>query len=111
MLIENKNISANTPISIKLASGEEIIARYKEETSAALVITQPCAFIPTQDGKMSLAPWMITRAPDEKYNLNWPNIVTFGPTEKGIADVYLKATSKIQPASANDANVIDLTRR
>jgi hypothetical protein len=111
VLIENKTIAVNTPVSIKLASGEEILARFKEETSSTLTVTQPAAFGPGQDGRMALGPWMVTRSPDDTYRINLQNVVTYGPTEKSIGDVYIKATSKIQPASPGDTNVIDLSRR
>lgn len=92
MLLQ-KPIKAGDCTSIKLISGEEILASFVEETESQLIVEKPANLVPGQKG-LGIVPWfMSTKA--EKVNLNKATIVAFARTEDEIAKSYTQATTNI----------------
>lgn len=93
MLIE-KPITKNDTVSIKLTSGEEVIACFIEETDTKLTVEKPATIAQGPQG-MGIVPWMIT-SKTEKISLNRNSVVAYTVTEDEIAKAYIQATTNIQ---------------
>lgn len=93
MLLE-KPLQANDVISIKLLTGEEMIARFQSETETELVVTKASVIAANPNG-MGLLPWMLSASPRE-IKLNKQTVITFAKTEKEIADKFTEMTSEIK---------------
>jgi DNA/RNA-binding domain of Phe-tRNA-synthetase-like protein len=84
-------------VSIKLASGEEIIANLKEETGESIVIEKPLTLVAQQQG-IGLAPFMFTASPEAKLTINTKNVLCVTKTIEEMAKQYLSNTSGIAVA-------------
>ena len=84
-------------ISIKIITGEEIIARLEEEGDTGLKVTKASVVAPNPNGGLGLVPWMMSSAPD-KITINNTSIVAYSATVDEIADKFTEATSEIQIA-------------
>ncbi len=93
MLIQ-KPISGGDSVTIKLTSGEEVIARFDSEDDSSLYISKPVTLAGNAQG-MSFVPWMISSLPD-RIRLNKSAIITYGHTQEQIAKAFIEATSSIK---------------
>lgn len=84
-------------VSIKLSSGEEMVANLVKETETSVTVTKPLMLV-AGDGGMGLAPYMFTVAPDSKYELRLNSIITVVKTAEDTAKMYTTQTSGIQTA-------------
>ncbi len=81
-------------VSMKLASGEEIVARYVKTDDAAYVVQHPMVLVARQEG-LGLAPFMFSVKPDENFKFAVNNVLCAMPTEEGLAKQYMSQTSGI----------------
>jgi hypothetical protein len=81
-------------ISIKLSTGEEIVAKLEEETDAHVTLSKPMSLTATQQG-MGLAPFMFTVSPDAKIRLNNNNVMCITKTIEEMAKSYISSTTGI----------------
>ena len=86
-------------ISIKLASGEEMVARLEKETADTLVLSKPTMLI-ASDGGMGMAPFMFTSSMDSKYTMRLNGVICIVKTEEETAKMYSEKTSGIVMAGA-----------
>jgi len=93
MLLE-KPLKKGSIITIKIITGEEIIARLEEEKEEGLVVTKASIVAPNPQGGLGLVPWMMSAVPD-KMLLNNQNIVAYHTTVDQIADKFIEATTDI----------------
>ena len=94
-MIIDKGISIGEIITIKLISGEEIIAKLVEERTDFIKVAKPRVLTSAQGG-IGLAPYLFTVDPDKDIKLQRATIVVLEPTEKDYAKQYLSGTSGIQ---------------
>jgi hypothetical protein len=94
MLIETPYKNGDT-VSLKLSSGEEIVARLEEETATKFVLNKPMVLIMQQEG-LGLAPYMFSVSPDAKFNILLSTVSCVAKTVDQIADQYTATTSNIQ---------------
>ena len=94
MLLE-KPIKQGTTISIKVTSGEEVIACYESDNDVDLIVTKPATISATAEGKMGIIPWMMTSRVD-KFSLNKNTVVAFVATEEEISKAYLQSTTDLK---------------
>ena len=83
--------------TIKLNSGEELIAKVKEVHlgQGCIVVTNPVSIAPGQQG-MQMIPSMFTADIDKEIRINTSSISLYAFTEESIADKYLEATTGIK---------------
>jgi hypothetical protein len=81
-------------VSIKLNSGEEMIARIEAEDSNHVTVTKPLMLMATENG-MGLAPFMFTVSPEAKIKLKLNSIICIVKSAKDAADMYIKQTTGI----------------
>ena len=94
MIIEAPYSMGDT-VSIKLNSGEEMIARIEAEDSTHVSVTKPLMLMATEQG-MGLAPFMFTVSPEAKIKLKLNSIICIVKSAKDAADMYIKQTTGIQ---------------
>ena len=93
MLIE-KPIKEGSIISLKLTSGEELIARFESGDETQIVVSKPSVLAQGPQG-LGMVPWIMS-AQAEKITLNKSSIVAQTSTDEEIAKSYIQATSSIQ---------------
>lgn len=99
MLLDLNKIAEGDVVSIKLVSGEEIIAKIVSESTDSFSLSKPMVLSISPKG-MGLIPVFMTVSP-QTVKLNKSNIM-FGPavTDKEIAEQYIFQVTGIQPVSA-----------
>lgn len=93
MLI-NKGVSPGEVVTIKLTSGEEIVAKLILENATILKVTNPVVLAMGAQG-VSMIPYLITVDRDKEVSLNRNSVVVLEITEKTAANQYIKATTGI----------------
>ena len=93
MLID-KGIKEGDVVSLKLTSGEELIARLVEDGPLFLKIGKPLVVGMSPQGP-ALMPYLFTVSPDRDVKLAKGTVVVMEPTEKQFADQYLTSTTGI----------------
>lgn len=81
-------------VSVKLSSGEEMIATLVQETATEVVVSRPRMLAAGEKG-MILAPYMFTVNPDAKYALRLSSVICVCKTEETTARSYSTQTSGI----------------
>jgi len=94
MLI-NKGVSPGEVITLKLTSGEELVARLDEETDTYYKLTHPQVIGMGPSGP-GLMPYLFTIEPDRDVKLSKATVTVAEATAKEFAKQYLESTSKIK---------------
>jgi len=94
-MIIDKGVSVGEVVTIKLTSGEEVIAKLVEERTDFIKVSKPRVLTSAQGG-IGLAPYLFTVDPDKDIKLQRGSIVIIEPTEKDYASQYLSGTTGIQ---------------
>lgn len=84
----------NKVYTIKLISGEELIARVKQEDGVTELI-KPQSIAMTGNGGFGMMPWLVS-APDSNVLISDTTIVGAVETGKMVASQYLKQVTGIQ---------------
>ncbi len=92
MLLE-KPMASGDVVSIKLTSGEEIIARLEEDTAEYVKVSKPLAVTLGPQG-LGMIPFMFLMSKDE-VKLKHQHILAMGPSKKDAADQYMQGTTGI----------------
>ena len=82
-------------VSIKLSSGEEMVATLQSETDALVEIRKPLMLVAGKDSTMGLAPFMFSVSPDGKFVLQAQSVSCVAKTEEQISKQYTSQTSGI----------------
>ena len=95
MLIETPYKKGDT-ISLKLTSGEEVVARLEDENAEAgnIVLHKPLMVTATQQG-LGLAPFMFTIGPDANVKVSTSKIVCIVKTREAMSKQYIQSTTGI----------------
>lgn len=93
MLLEMPYKQGDT-VSLKLNSGEELIARLDEETGEHFVLLKPLMVVAGQQG-LGLAPFMFTVNPDTKFKVKIQNVVCIAKTAEEMSKQYIQSTTGI----------------
>jgi len=93
MLIEVGYKEGDT-VSMKLTSGEEIIARLEKEDGDTYTVSRPMMLAATQQG-LGLAPFMFSASPDAKIKLNNKNVLCVVKSVDDMAKQYIQGTTGI----------------
>jgi hypothetical protein len=93
MLIEAPYKNGDT-VSIKLTSGEEVVARLEEQKADGFILHKPLMVTATQQG-LGLAPFMFTIGPDAKVNIGADKIVCINKTLEEMSKQYISSTTGI----------------
>jgi hypothetical protein len=94
MLID-RGFKTNDIVTIKLSSGEELIARYVSEDDKTYKVSTPLALGDTGQG-IGMYPYLITAGKDRDIPFLRSLVVIIIPTDEVFAKSYQANTSKIQ---------------
>ena len=81
-------------ISIKLVTGEELIARYESETETDITIDKPMTLQVGTQG-VGISQFMLTMDMDSKVTISKHNCLVIAPTRKEMSDQYVNGTTGI----------------
>ena len=96
MLVEIEFKKGDT-VSLKLASGEEIVGHFNQRVTGGYELIKPMVLIANEKG-LGLAPFMYSVSPDGKFVLNANTVTCVGKTDGEIAKQYTATTSGIVTA-------------
>lgn len=96
-MLLSKELKAGDVVSIKLLTGEEIIARFEGDETDAVVVSKPATLATNPQGGLGIMPWMISSNP-EKIHINKTAIIAKSVTDKELADQFIQTTTGIQLA-------------
>ena len=94
MLID-KGVSVGEVITLKLTSGEEIVAKLSEETSTYYKLSKPMVIGMGQKGP-GLMPYLFTVNPDKDVKLSKITVTVAESTDQDFAKQFLESTSGIK---------------
>lgn len=94
MMLLNIPYKNGDVVSLKLASGEEIIGRLEEEKGPDMILTKPMMIAATQEG-LGLAPFMFSTPGDAKFTINRSNVLCATKSADGFAKQYIEGTTGI----------------
>lgn len=98
MLKEN-GYSKDDIVSFKIVNGDEIVAKFIEETDTEFVVNKPATVMPSQQG-IGLMQSLFTGGLDKNIKLQKTHVMIHSETVKEIKDHYIKTTTGIEPVSA-----------
>lgn len=93
MLI-TKGVTTGEVVTLKLASGEELIGKLTEDNDTHYVIERPLTLVMTPQG-MGLQPWLLTVDPNKAIHFPKDRVVVCEATIKDMSTQYLQGTTGI----------------
>lgn len=96
MLID-KGVTEGEVVTIKLTSGEELVAKLLEDGPMFVKLSKPLVLTMGSQG-IGMVPYLFTVSPDKDVPLNKSTITVIVATDKSAADQYLQSTSGIKLA-------------
>lgn len=93
MLLE-KPIKKGSIVTVKLNSGEELVARFESEDDDYLNISKVRTVAHGQQG-LGIIPWMMT-SQTATISINKSTVVAYTPTDEEIAKSYQESTTDIK---------------
>jgi hypothetical protein len=94
MLID-KGVTVGEVITLKLTSGEEIVAKLAEETDSYYKLSRPMVIGMGQQGP-GLMPYLFTVSPEKEVKLLKQTVTVAEATDKSFADQFIQSTTGIQ---------------
>jgi hypothetical protein len=94
MLIQ-KGVAVGEVITLKLTSGEELVAKLTEETDTYYKLSKPMVIGMGQQGP-GLMPYLFTVNPDREVKLSKITVTVSEPTDEAFAKQFLESTSGIK---------------
>ena len=96
MLID-KGVAEGEVVTLKLTSGEELIAKLVEDGSLHIKLSKPLVVGMSPQGP-ALMPYLFTVSPDKEIKLSKSTVVVMEATDKQFADQYIQNTTGIKLA-------------
>lgn len=94
-MIIDKGVSQGDVVTLKLTSGEELVARLDEETATHYKLSKPMVIGMGQQGP-GLMPYLFTVSTDKVVPLAKTTVTVIVASDKQFADQYLQSTTGIQ---------------
>lgn len=94
MLIQ-KGVAEGEVITLKLTSGEELVAKLSEETDTYYKLSKPMVIGMGQQGP-GLMPYLFTVNPEREVKLLKQTVTVAEPTDEAFAKQFLESTSGIK---------------
>ena len=82
--------------TLKIANGDEIVARITAEDDATYTVTKPLTVIPGPQG-INMMNSLFTANPDKNVTINKQQVSVVAPSREEVCDSYLEATTGIKP--------------
>jgi len=103
------NYKKGDVITIKLSTGEELVARFDADTGSELKVVKPTVLtLNPQDGQAMLIPWLmsIDTNSSDPIIIGKQQIVAVSRPHKPLADGYMQSTTGIAAATTQEAGLI-----
>lgn len=94
MLID-RGVTVGEVVTLKLTSGEELVAKLAEETATFYKLNRPMVIGMGAKGP-GLMPYLFTVHPDKDVKLNKTTVVVIEATDKQFADQFIESTTGIK---------------
>jgi len=94
-MIIDKGVSIGEVITLKLTSGEELVAKLVEETPTYYKLSKPMVIGMGQKGP-GLMPYLFTVSPEKDVKLLKTTVTVAEATDKTFADQFITSTTGIQ---------------
>ena len=95
------NIEPNSIVTIKLDSGEEVIAKFVVDLEKYVTIVKPLVIMMSPQG-LAFGTWVATMDQDKDINISSDHIISMGITNSKVQTEYTNATSSIKtPAKSS----------
>jgi len=96
-MIIDKGISVGEVVTLRLATGEEIICKLVEDTATNVSISKPMVLSMGSQG-LGMMPFIFTVHPDKTIKLAKTSVIMMEATDKQFADQYIQSTTGIKLA-------------
>jgi len=108
-MLESK-FKENDVVTVKLSTGEEIMGYYKESSLTSIVLRKPLVPVPTREGSIGLAPYIMSveylNEGDGNISFAMHSVVTVIKTGKKFADYYVKQISGVDLSQQSTSKLI-----
>jgi hypothetical protein len=94
MLLETARTKGDV-VTLKLSSGEELIARFEEDTASGIKISKPMVLSITQQG-VGMMPYLFTVNPNTTITVEHFAISVTAKTDEEFAKQYMESTTGIK---------------
>lgn len=99
MLLNKPKYKTGDIISMKISNGDEVVAKFDEETETGFMIKKPMTVMPTQQG-IVLVPTIFTSESELPMPIHFQHIMVHGLTMREMSDHYIQKTTGITLAKA-----------
>lgn len=82
--------------TLKIANGDELVARITAEDDTTYTVTKPLTVIPGREG-INMMNSLFTANPDKNVTINKQQVSIIAPSRDEVCDSYLEATTGIKP--------------
>ena len=90
------NIELDEVYTIKIANGDEIVAKIVAEDDVTYTVTKPLTVVPGPQG-INMMNSLFTADPDKTVSINKQQVSVIAPSRDEVCDSYLEATTGIKP--------------
>lgn len=97
-MLVDKGVTPGEVVTIKLTSGEELVAKLVEEHADHIKISRSMVLTAGPNG-LAMVPYLFTVEQDKEIKMSRNTITVIAPTMKPAADQYLSSTSNIKIVS------------
>lgn len=89
----------NDIVVFKVASGEEMIAKYISEDSQHFTVNHPLSIVSGPQG-FGVMPALITGKPNESVQINKSLVILHSLTKDDVTNIYIEATTGLKTPSS-----------
>jgi hypothetical protein len=82
--------------TLKIANGDEIIAKITAENDTTYTVAKPLTIVPSQQG-INMMNSLFTADPDKSVTINKQQVSMISLSREEVCDSYLEATTGIKP--------------
>jgi hypothetical protein len=90
------NIELDEVYTIKIANGDELIAKIIGQDETTYTVAKPLTVIPNPQG-INMMNSLFTANPDKNVTINKSQVSLIAPSREEVCDSYLEATTGIKP--------------
>ena len=100
----------NDVVTIKLLSGEEVIGYFVKEDDKEITLRKPVVPVPTGQGAMGLAPFVMSsdylNGGNPEISFRATTVITTVPTSKQFADAFTAQVSGLDMSASSTPGLI-----
>ena len=94
MLVE-KEFQNGDIVSIKLSNGEELVAKFEDESSESIIIYDPLTMTVGANGQVGMVPWVFLGG-TKQHKIRKNHVLTMVETREDAAKRYMESETKVK---------------